>query len=157
MESVWHEDEDVISGEGGEKKKKRCSMKFGTGWLDKSALPGSRLCSAPKLNTCHAAATSLLSRFPTACTAAAQTHEEFACCRSFHVLLRTGSSYPSIPSRSVRQRGAALRPGHERVRKTEEEKGSSAEEMRINGCQSPCGIGGQWSIKAAFSTTDKAK
>lgn len=41
-------------------KKKRCSMKFGTGWLDKSALPGNRLCLVLELNTCHAA-TSLLS------------------------------------------------------------------------------------------------
>ncbi len=33
---------------------------------------------------------------------------------------------------------------------------NSAGKMRINGCQSPCGIGNQWSIKAAFpQQTDK--
>lgn len=44
---VWYQDKDMISRE-------RCSMKFCTGWLDKSALPGYRLCFALELNSCYA-------------------------------------------------------------------------------------------------------
>ena len=44
---VWYQDKDMISRE-------RCSMKFCTGWVDKCALPGNRLCFALELNSCYA-------------------------------------------------------------------------------------------------------
>lgn len=45
---VWmckNQDKDMISGE-------RCSMKFCTGWVDKYALSGNRLCITLELNLC---------------------------------------------------------------------------------------------------------
>lgn len=67
---VWYQDRDMISRE-------RCSMKFYTGWVDKCALPGNRLCFALELNSCYAV-TSLFS-FSLSIDTHTQESKQWAC------------------------------------------------------------------------------
>lgn len=144
---VWYQDKDMIS-------RGRCSMKFCTGWVDKYALPGNRLCFALELNPCYA----VTSLFLSSCLSTLMCWNRK---RTLHVCTRRKkvSNEPHIiVSVSKIQEGRVFEgthtnTGHEHRRTTGMK--NSAEKMRINGCQSPCGIGNQWSIKAAFSTTDR--
>lgn len=132
--------------------RERCSMKFCTGWLDKSVLPGNGLWFALKLNSCYGVI-SLFSLLLSVCAVAMQTNTEpapikISCVswvKAFFICCIAETHCVAMVLLWLR---------HKHMWKTAMK--NSAEKMRINGCQSPCGIGNQWSIKGAFSQqTDK--
>lgn len=144
----------MISREG-------CSMKFLTAWMDKYALPGNRLCIALELNSCY----HVTSLFSFSCLSTLMCRNRNHMCARAHRSTRARFKLAahcawifSICCRLLKiQEAPRLKDtntGHELGRKTGMK--NSAEKMRINGCQFPCGIGNQWSIKPAFpQQTDK--
>lgn len=124
VESVWHRDEDVISGEregGGERGKVFNEVGH---WLT------GQICSPGKPSVLgawikHMPRSSYISfvSLPTACAAEAQVHEEFACAEVFTFYCTLEAAIHSVPFRfCAAARRCVTAPRHKHVRKTEEEK-----------------------------------